>query len=146
MKYKYTKDLLEPLVAESNTLADVMRKLGVRISGGNHKYIKHAVARFGIDTSHFLGQASRTGKSNGCKKPWQEILVLREDSSYRQGAHILRRALIESGRDYKCASCGQDNSWNGKSLVLEVHHKDRNWLDDRPGNLDFVCPNCHSQE
>lgn len=146
MKHKYTKELLQPLVAESATVSEVMRRLGIKICGGNHKYIAAAIKKFELDTSHFVGQASRLGKTNGCKKPWQEVLVLRENSDRRQHAYILRRALIESGREYGCARCGQDGMWNGKPLVLEVHHNDGDWLNDTKENLDFVCPNCHSQE
>jgi hypothetical protein len=146
MKRKYHKELLATLVAESETVSDVMRKLNIRVSGGNHKHLSATIRKFGIDTSHFLGQASRKGKPNGLKKHWSEILVFREVSDRRQEGWKLRRALIESGREYICACCGREPIWNGKPLVLQVHHKDQNWLNDSPHNLDFVCPNCHSQE
>jgi predicted RNA-binding Zn-ribbon protein involved in translation (DUF1610 family) len=51
---------------------------------------------------------------------------------------------MEIGRPYLCEGCGNDGMWMGKKLVLEVDHKDRNWLDDRQENLRFVCPNCHT--
>lgn len=34
----------------------------------------------------------------------------------------------------------------GRSLTLDVDHKNNNWLDDRLENLQFLCPNCHSQK
>lgn len=53
--------------------------------------------------------------------------------------------MIECGKEYKC-KCGLTNNWNGKEMVLENHHINGNWLDDRKENLMFLCPNCHSQE
>jgi len=55
----------------------------------------------------------------------------------------IRRFLTET-IGYKCSSC-QINNWNGKSIVLEVEHIDGNSKNNRPENLTFLCPNCHSQ-
>jgi len=146
MKTKYHIDALSAAVAESESVSDVLRKLDTKVCGGNHKHVSRVIKKMGLDTSHFLGQASRKGKTNGLKKHWSEVLVLRESSDRRQEGKILRRALIESGRKYICACCNQEPIWRGRPLVLQVHHKDGNWINDVPSNLDFVCPNCHSQE
>ena len=50
---KYTKEMLEPLVAQSTSVAGVMRLLGLRQNGGEHTHISRTIKRFGIDTSHF---------------------------------------------------------------------------------------------
>ena len=34
----------------------------------------------------------------------------------------------------------------GRSLTLDVDHKNDDWLDDRLENLQFLCPNCYSQK
>ena len=34
----------------------------------------------------------------------------------------------------------------GRSLTLDVDHKNDDWLDDRLENLQFLCPNCRSQK
>lgn len=70
--------------------------------------------------------------------------MLREGGT-REKAARLRRAMIESGIEYKCVACGISDVYNGMSLVLEVNHKSGDWLDNRIANLEFRCPNCHSQ-
>ena len=143
---KYTKEILEPLVAESVSVSEVLRKLGKRQTGSIATHLSKVIKKFEIDTSHFLGQRANCGenhKGGPKKKGWKEVLVLREGDR-RQDAYRLRRALVESGRPYECEEC-KTSDWNGKELKLQVDHKNRNWLDDRPRNIRFLCPNCHSQ-
>lgn len=53
--------------------------------------------------------------------------------------------LIESGiLEYKCDFCGI-REWNGKPIVLQLHHIDGNTLNNNLSNLQLLCPNCHSQ-
>lgn len=56
---------------------------------------------------------------------------------------FFRRYLTET-YGYKC-SCCHIAEWNGKSIVLEIDHIDGNSENNRPENLRFICPNCHSQ-
>ncbi len=145
---KYTREVLQEAVQGCYSIAAVLRKLGVPQAGGTHAHISRRIKEFGIDTSHFLGQAANQGPwHKGPRRlPWQEVLVLRT-SGKRQKAFILRRALIEMGREYRCEGerCSLRDEWLGRPLVLHVDHKNGNWLDDRPENLGFMCPNCHSQ-
>jgi len=142
---KYTKELLAELVKGSVSIAQVIRKLNLKEAGGTHSHISRKIKEYDLDTSHFLGQGYRKGMTGGpTKRTAQEILVERTEGK-RQASYRLRRALIEIGREYKCEKCGLKSEWNGKELRLQVNHKDGNWLDDRQENLEFVCPNCHSQ-
>ena|SRR5579859_247266 len=148
MNWKYTTEFLADLAKRSNSISDMCRKLGNNPHGGTHGHLSKRIKKDGIDISHFNPDIYRRsphsfGSRN--KRTWQSILVL-SDSDRRVRSHHLRRALIESGVDYVCAGCGQPPIWNGKSLTLEVNHKDGNWRDSRKENLEFCCPNCHSQE
>lgn len=139
---KYTKDVLEEVVKESTSFRQVILKLGLRLSGGNQAHITRRIRNEKIDTSHFLKPTA-----NLCPRPkklWNEILILKE-SGGRSHAEMLRRALLESGLPYTCSKCGQDGMCNNTKLILEIHHIDGNWLDNRKENLEFICPNCHSQ-
>ncbi len=140
---KYIKKQLEPIVKESLSFAEVIRKLGLKQGGGTQNHLIKAVESLGIDYSHFLGQALGRGKRNkGAfkEKSWEEILTYG-----KKGAHLLRRALVQSGREYLCEACGQDDEWNGKVIVLQVDHKNGDHNDNNKENIRFLCPNCHSQ-
>ena len=45
----------------------------------------------------------------------------------------------------RCEGCGLPDEWQGKRLVLEIDHVNGRHNDNRPENLRFLCPNCHSQ-
>ncbi|MEV7567595.1 HNH endonuclease signature motif containing protein [Streptomyces tanashiensis] len=49
----YTKDRLSSVVAKSRGWADLMRRLGVKESGGRRRTLQTKVGEYGIDTSHF---------------------------------------------------------------------------------------------
>ncbi len=136
---------LRTAVASSVSVAEVIRRLGRRQAGGTHTWISRKIKTLGIDTSHFLGQASRRGKASPQKMTWDQVLVLKAPGSRRQQAVRLRRAMIESGMEYRCEGCDNTGKWQGHSLVLEVDHINNDWEDDRKENLRFLCPNCHAQ-
>jgi|TARA_R110000868_G_C10779941_1_gene755426 predicted nucleic acid-binding Zn ribbon protein len=56
---------------------------------------------------------------------------------------FFKRYLTEN-QGYKC-SCCSIIEWNNKAIVLEIDHIDGNSENNRPENLRFICPNCHSQ-
>lgn len=145
---KYTKEILEAVVRQNHSMAGVLRALGLKLAGGSHTHISRRIKVLGIDTSHFLGQGSNRGPDHRGPKPLtcDQVFVLRK-SGYRQKARILRKALLESGRPYGCEGkgCILLDEWLGRPLVLHVNHKNGDWLDDRAENLEFLCPNCHSQ-
>ncbi len=145
---KYTKEQLEIAVRQSVSLAEVFRRLGKKWSGGQQQNLKRWLARFEIDTSHFLGKRTNSGKRHvggARKREWQEILVVDCSIDWRCKTRLLRRALLESGRPYSCETCGLGEVWRDAPLSLQIDHKNEDWRDNRPANLRFLCPNCHSQ-
>lgn len=145
---KYTKEMISEAVASSISLAEVLRKLGTKWSGGSQQNIKRRIAEWEIDTSHFLGQGANRGqhhKGGPSKKQWQEILVETPELPWRLSTGKLRRAMLEFGIDHCCKMCGNTGEWQGNKLPLEIDHIDRNWRNNRPDNLRFLCPNCHAQ-
>jgi hypothetical protein len=145
---KYTKELLEPIVAKCISMAGVIKTLGLRQSGGNHSHLKRVIEKFEISTNHFLGSRANQGpnhKGGPDKKLPEEYLVLRREDQPRTHGKKLRRALVESGVEDKCNKCGILPVWNGKPLVLTPDHRNGKFWDNRKENLELLCPNCHSQ-
>lgn len=146
-KRKYTKAALEPVVKDSVSISEVLRKFGVTRVGGNSTLLKKRLEEFRIDTSHFLGNQANSGERHrGNVKQSFEKILSKKDTGSRRPAYQLRRALIESGRDYRCEAegCSVLNDWLGQNLTLQIHHKNGDVLDNRAENLEFLCPNCHT--
>lgn len=142
---KYTQEILAKAVSESLTMREALRKCGVpNLSGGTYHYVTKRIKAYGIDTSHFVGQRWNLGKHfPATRKSITEILVYHSDGC-RQRSKYLMRALLETGREYKCFECGL-REWRKKRIVLEIEHKDADFQNDKEDNLEFICPNCHSQ-
>lgn len=142
---KYTKELLEPIVADSDSIADVVRALGLKMSGSTQNLITTRIKEYGLDTAHFTGKAWRRGRTFDYEfKGAEHYLVMLPEGAVRPAAKYLRRAMIESGVEYVCVN-GHPPEWMGKTLRLHVDHVDGNNLDNRLKNLRFLCPNCHDQ-
>lgn len=146
---RYTKELLEGFVRDSFTFAEVIRKLGKTPTGSTQALITKRIREYGFDTSHFMGERRNCGPGHkgGCeKKHWSKVLVMRNEDD-RELSWRLRRALLESGREYRCEGdgCVVKGEWLGKPLILHVDHISGNWGDCRPENVRFLCPNCHDQ-
>jgi hypothetical protein len=143
---RHTHESLSLAVTSSVSVSGVLRFLGLRPGGGTHAYISKKIKLLSLDTSHFTGMTTNSGKNHkgGYEKKPSSLVLVKRCTGKRQSAVRLRRALVESGVEYKC-SCGQDGIWLNKLLILQVEHKNRDWLDDRRENLEFLCPNCHSQ-
>src|SRR5437016_1831178 len=106
--YKYTVEMLRPLVESSLSYAEVLRRLGLKQTGGSQSNIKRLVQKYGISTDHFLGQARNRGDDHrGPRKATaEEILIVRDPLAQPEKAFKLRRAMIEAGIPFRCALCG----------------------------------------
>jgi hypothetical protein len=147
-KSKYTRELLEPVIRDSVSWAEVLRRLGISFTGGNNSYVRKKVRELEIDTSHFLGLRANSGarhRGGPDKLGWREVLVLDRNGGRKEQYPRLRRAVTEYGLEEKCVWCGLTDEWNEKPLVLQLDHISGDSLDNRPENLRFLCPNCHSQ-
>ncbi|MFD9908992.1 HNH endonuclease [Streptomyces sp. NPDC059063] len=140
---RWTREVLEPAVAASKSVNDVLRYLEIGIVGGYHTHISRRIKAYGIDTSHFSKQArSEMVPDIRRRRTPAEILIV--DSTRRVPNTRLKRAMTELGVVERCALCGIGPEWLGEPLPLEVDHIDGDWSDNRIENLRMLCPNCHS--
>jgi len=140
-KKKYTLEELKEAVANSFSIAGVLKTLGLIVAGGNYSTVKRKIVENKLDTSHFTGKGWSKGKKiPGEKIPLSKILV--NGSTYWSNG--LRKRLIKEGlKEHKCEICG-NTTWQGKEIPLELHHINGINTDNRIENLQLLCPNCHA--
>ena len=134
----WDKNKLTQAVLISTNYAEVVRNLGIAVSGSSHKLIKRNVIKLGLDTSHF----KKAMTSRIRTKP-DDILI---ENNTHTGSSTLRRIVLrENLIPYVCSECGVADSYNNKSITLQLDHQNGNRADCRLQNLRWLCPNCHSQ-
>ncbi|MFE4700558.1 HNH endonuclease signature motif containing protein [Streptomyces sp. NPDC056738] len=137
------EDALRDLVQSSTSYADVMRGLAMDVNDTNHRRVRRAASRLGLDTSHFKrrawGRPERPTPSTA-----QRVLVVLPEQAGRTNRERLHRALTEVGVPYACVRCGNTGAWLGRPITLQIDHVDGNWRNNRRDNLRYLCPNCHA--
>ncbi len=137
---KYTEVQLREAVASSQSLRQVLTKLGVATFGGNYTVLRRAIDFFGLDTSHFKGQGWSKGKSVG-SRPLSVYL----ENHHSISSHKLRKRLLRDGVFlHQCQVCLL-TTWQQAPIPLELDHVDGDNRNNLLSNLRLLCPNCHAQ-
>jgi hypothetical protein len=141
---KYTKELLEDAISKSTTMAEVLKRLGVRQSGSLHYHLMLKAKKFGIDLSHFKGKSFvKKDRKKMLPARLEEVCV--EKSNYSR-FHLKRRLIREGILKNECSVCHLPTEWNCKNLVMVLDHINGVRDDNRLENLRLLCPNCNSQQ
>ena len=139
----WTVEQLTAAVAASRSIRGVIDRLGLRPCGGTYRYVKMYAAKYGLDTSHWLGQAHLRGSHTTTRQPEALATILRRDRFFSAGK--LKQRLIREGvLAERCAWCRR-KTWRGKRISLELDHVDGNHINNELTNLRLLCPNCHAQ-
>ena len=130
----FTDTELQEIVRSSISFREVQTKLGYSSKSGSiSERLKTVFNEKQIDYSHFKGRAWNK----------KEVEISEINDFGVLGKTSIRNILLQE-RPYQCECCGISD-WMGKSLTLEVHHKDGNSNNNVRTNLILLCPNCHSQ-
>lgn len=130
-----TRDELVKAVNGSQSMAEVVRKLGLNKSSNTYATLIKEFQYYKIKP-HFKKRSRGT-------TPYTFEEMFCENSSYDRTT--LRNKIIkEKILNYECSECGIID-WNGKKLSLQLDHINGVSNDNRLENLRFLCPNCHSQ-
>ena len=141
--YSISDEQFHEIIKKNHTYSGCLRDLGLGTKGGNSTLLlKKRIKELNCDISHFTFHSLG---NNECvsRIPLEDILV--ENSTYTNRQRLKIRLINANLLEYKCCECGLKNKWNGKELVLQLHHKNGIETDNRLENLGFLCPNCHSQ-
>lgn len=144
---KYNKEILEPVVLKSRSIAQVLMFLNLKQTGGNYENIKSRIKEFNIDTSHFKGKSwSKNKKLNKRTNKDEFILNVLVLGNKKRHSSTLKKHLFDFDLKKRiCDKCGQNESWCNENLILHIDHINGNNKDNRLENLRILCPNCHSQ-
>lgn len=142
---KYLKENLETIVEESDSNTEVIRKLGLQVTGGNYRHVTAYIRYYELNTSHFTGRGWNKGERYRpvCPaQPLEEILV--EKSTYKNSSKLREKLQKANLLPKHCQEC-QITTWKDKPITLQLDHINGVHIDNRIENLRILCPNCHSQ-
>jgi 5-methylcytosine-specific restriction endonuclease McrA len=126
-KYKTDKEIINAINNNTSYMA-AAKYLNI-----SRQHLTKRAKELKLDIEHFSPKA---------KKPNAKEKIL---SGIRDCTPpTVRKYFLEISK-YICIGCGLSGKWNSKPLTLQLHHKDGNNKNHNRNNLQWLCPNCHSQ-
>lgn len=141
VRFMFNNPEIFDIIKESSSIAQVLKRIGLKAAGGNYRTFDRFVKNNNIDISHFTGQLWSKGKKLFPKRDIEDYL----ENGVRITSHALKKRLIkENIFEHKCYICNLDE-WMDKPIPLELDHINGDHDDNRLENLRILCPNCHAQ-
>lgn len=146
--YNFSREEIGNAINSSNTRQELLEKLGFKHSG-NFVTLNKIINEYNLTEDYNnlkerSKDALRIKVKNLGKNKLSEDLIFIVNS--KVSGNSLRRYILKNNLlPYICSKCGNNGTWEGEELGLQVHHINGIHNDNRLENLTFLCPNCHSQ-
>jgi endogenous inhibitor of DNA gyrase (YacG/DUF329 family) len=77
-------------------------------------------------------------------KKWLSGELLFNKSKQAKIPQTVRRFIFQQA-NYKCSKCGwSEKNIKTQKVPLQLHHIDGDYRNNKPENIEVLCPNCHS--
>lgn len=123
-------DLIEAEFKKSTSFVELASKIGM-----SRQTLKRIANKLGIDSDHFNVKMTEDAVIKTLFR------LNHSDTRRNVKKQILKYNVIE----YKCNKCGTGPVYNNQPLTIQLHHIDGDRRNNTLENLEFLCPNCHSQ-
>lgn len=129
---------LQTMIDSSSSLTELCGKLNINVKNGSVRTLYRRIQLDNLSTGNLL-----KNKSNQQRASVKELEFCKKSKTSRKAIkkYLIQNKIVE----YICCSCGLNDTWNGKILVLQLEHLNGINDDNTIENLAFICPNCHTQ-
>jgi hypothetical protein len=133
----WNRNAHEQAVAHAVSVTEILHGLG--LTENARRQLLRAAGELGVSLPDGKGLIAKE------RSRARALKLLVKGTRRIRGARLTSAILCIGLYPYVCSECGQLPEWNSKPLVLQVDHINGDPTDNRPENLRFLCPNCHTQ-
>lgn len=127
------KDQILQWIAENQSKAYMSKQLNCKQETLN-RYLKLMEIDY---------DGNQSGKGTAKPRDKMTLAEYLEQSIDIQTNKVRTKILEEGLKPHRCECCGLE-SWMGRPIPLEIHHKDGNRHHNELSNYELLCPNCHA--
>ena len=140
MKREYAIDKLVENADKCANMLELCHRMGIsNVGGEDYREVRNLAKELGIELKFSFEKKNK--KQKAIRLPYEKILV---KGGITSTTNLKKIILRENLKEYKCEKCGI-KEWQGQPISLQIHHINGDHHDNRIENLQFLCPNCHSQ-